>query len=204
LITQPFRVGDYVELMELGTSGVILRISTLTTHIRLGDNREVFVPNSMISGNQVINYSYPDPRHRLQTDIEVAYGSDTALVRSVLTDAAHGVEGVLPETEKPVDVFFLTFGAAGRMMRVRWWIGSYHDRRSMHDKVNAALESALEKAGIVMPNTEYDLNVTEVEGAGQEKPAPPETSKKQSSDKSQEAGEVKPAAPDTSKKQSAE
>ena len=178
LITQPFRVGDYVELMELGTSGVILHISTLTTHIRLGDNREVFVPNSMISGNQVINYSYPDPRHRLQTDIEVAYGSDTALVRSVLTDAAHGVEGVLPETEKPVDVFFLTFGAAGRMMRVRWWIGSYHDRRSMHDKVNAAIESALDKAGIVMPNTVYDLNVTEVEGAGQEKPAAPEASEK--------------------------
>jgi small-conductance mechanosensitive channel len=171
LITQPFRVGDYIQLMELGTSGVVLHISTLTTHIRLGDNREVFVPNSMISGNQVINYSYPDPRHRLQTDIEVAYGSDTALVRSALTEAAHGVEGVLPETEKPVQVFFLTFGAAGRMMRVRWWIGSYHDRRSMHDKVNIALESALAKAGIVMPNIEYDLNVTNVEGAGQEKPA---------------------------------
>jgi small-conductance mechanosensitive channel len=182
LITQPFRVGDYVELMELGTSGVVLHISTLTTLIRLGDNREVFVPNSMISGNQVINYSYPDPRHRQQTDIEVAYGSDTALVRTVLKDAAHGVEGVLPETEKPVQVFFLTFGAAGRMMRVRWWIGSYHDRRSMHDKVNVALESALDKAGIVMPNTEYDLNVTEVGGTGEVKPAAPDTSKKQSAE----------------------
>ena len=182
LITQPFRVGDYIELMEIGTSGVVLHISTLTTLIRLGDNREVFVPNSMISGNQVINYSYPDPRHRQQSDIEVAYGSDSALVRTVLTDAAHGVEGVLPETEKPVQVFFLTFGPAGRMMRVRWWIGSYRNRRSMHDKVNTALESALDKAGIVMPNTEYDLNITKVEGADQEKPNPPDTSEKQTDD----------------------
>jgi small conductance mechanosensitive channel len=182
LITQPFRVGDYVELMELGTSGVVLRISTLTTHIRLGDNREVFVPNSMISGNQVINYSYPDPRHRLQTDIVIAYGSEPTQVRNVLTDAVRGVEGVLHETEKPVDVFYLNFGGAGRKIRVRWWIGSYHDRRSMHDKVNAAIESALDKAGIVMPNTAYDLNVTEVEGAGQEKPAAPETSEKQSAE----------------------
>jgi small-conductance mechanosensitive channel len=89
---------------------------------------------------------------------------------------------VLPETEKPVQVFFLTFGAAGRMIRVRWWIGSYHDRRSMHDKVNAALESALDKAGIVMPNTTYDLNVNADQDAGQVKPAAPESSENQSAE----------------------
>jgi len=90
LITQPFRVGDSIELLELGTSGDVLQISTLTTRIRLGDNREVFVPNSMISGNQVINYTYPDPRHRVQTDIGIAYGSDTDKVRRVITDAVRG------------------------------------------------------------------------------------------------------------------
>jgi small-conductance mechanosensitive channel len=180
LITQPFRVGDSIELIELGTSGDVLSISTLTTRIRLGDNREVFVPNSMISGNQVINYTYPDPRHRVQTDIDIAYGSDPDKVRQVITDAARGVEGVL--SEKPVDVFYLKFGDSARLVRVRWWIDNFDHRNTMLDKVNAALESALDDAGIDMPNTTYDLNVNTVEGADQEKPIPSETSEKQTSE----------------------
>jgi small-conductance mechanosensitive channel len=110
-----------------------LEISTRTTRIRTGDNREVIVPNSQIGTSQVINYTYPDPRYRVQTDIGVAYGSDYDQVRRVIKDAVRGVEGVLPD--KPVDVFFRQFGDSARMMRVRWWIDSYDDENPMLDQV---------------------------------------------------------------------
>jgi small-conductance mechanosensitive channel len=134
-----------------------LEISTRTTRIRTGDNREVIVPNSQIGTSQVINYTYPDPRYRVQTDIGVAYGSDYDQVRRVIKDAVRGVEGVLPD--KPVDVFFRQFGDSTRMMRVRWWIDNYDDENPMLDQVNAALESALDEAGIDMPFNTYALNV---------------------------------------------
>jgi potassium efflux system protein len=134
----------------------------------------------MISGNQVINYTYPDPRHRVQIDIGVAYGSDTDQVRQVITDAVRGVEGVL--AEKPVDVFYLKFGDSARLVRVRWWIDNYDHRNPMLDKVNPAIESALDDAGIDMPNTTYDLNVNSDQEAGDVKPAAPETSEKQSAE----------------------
>jgi len=57
------------------------------------------------AGNEVINYSYLDPRYRIQTHVSVAYGTDNNTVEAVLVDAVRQVEGVLPD--KPVDVLYV-------------------------------------------------------------------------------------------------
>jgi len=155
MVNQPIRINDTILVKNMGTSGVVLEIGTRTTRIRTGNNREVILPNSEITGNQVINYTYPDPRFRVTTDIGVAYGSDIDQMHKVIKDAVRGVEGVLPD--KPVDIFFLKFGDSSRSVRVRWWIDSYTNENPVLDKVNAALEIALSQAGI--PFEKYDLNV---------------------------------------------
>jgi len=157
LLDQPFRVGDAILIKEVDTWGTVLEIGTRTTRIRTVDNREVIVPNSQINESQVINYTFPDPRYRLYTDIGVAYGSDINQVRKVIKETVRGVEGVLPD--KPVAIFFLKFGDSARLVRVQWWIESYKKENPVLDKVNAALEAALAKAGIEMPFDTYNLNV---------------------------------------------
>ncbi len=150
LIDQPFRAGDRIEIQELNTWGDVVSIGLRSTRIRTLDNRLVIVPNSSISNNQVVNYTYPDPQYRIQTEIGVAYGSDLRLVRQVITESLRGVEGVLQD--KPVDVLFLEFGDSAMSLRVRWWIESYIDARRSTDRVNEAIYTALEQAGVVMPN----------------------------------------------------
>jgi small-conductance mechanosensitive channel len=157
LLDQPYRINDAILIKELDTWGVVLEIGTRTTRIRTGDNREVIVPNSQINESQVINYTYPDPRFRVTTDIGVAYGSDLDQMYIVIEDTVRGVEGVLPD--KPVDIFFLKFGDSTRTVRVRWWIDSYTKENPILDKVNAALETAFGQAGIDMPFDTYNLNV---------------------------------------------
>lgn len=157
LLDRPFRVGDAILIKQLDTWGTVLEIGTRTTRIRTGDNREVIIPNSDINESQVINYTYPDPRYRVSTEIGVAYGSDLDHMRRVIKKAVRGVDGVLPD--KPVQVFFLKFGDSTRLVRVQWWIGSYKNQNSVLDEVNAALETALDEAGIDMPFNTYDLNV---------------------------------------------
>jgi small-conductance mechanosensitive channel len=49
---------------------------------------------------------------------------------------------------------------------VRWWIETFHDEWHALDRVNAALESAFEKAGIKMPYETYDLRVHTGDGGG--------------------------------------
>lgn len=157
LVDQPFRVGDAILIKGIDTWGDVLEIGTRTTRIQTGDHREVIVPNSQIAQSQVINYTYPDPRYRVQTDIGVAYGSDADKVQQVIVNAVRGVEGVLPD--KNVDVLYLEFGDTARLVRVRWWINNYHHEKAMLDKVNIALETALTEAGIDLPFNTYELNV---------------------------------------------
>ena len=76
LVDQPFRMGDRIEIQEVDTWGDVIEIGLRTTRIRTRDNREVIVPNSIIGANQVINYSYPDPRYRIQTHVGIGYGAD--------------------------------------------------------------------------------------------------------------------------------
>jgi small-conductance mechanosensitive channel len=150
LIDQPFRVGDRIEIQELNTWGDVVSIGLRSTRIRTLDNRLVVVPNSGISNNQVVNYTYPDPRYRIQTEIGVAYGTDLRQVRAVITQALQGVEGVIPDM--PVDILFLEFGDSAMILRVRWWIESYIDARRSTDRVNEAMYQALQQAGIELPN----------------------------------------------------
>lgn len=157
LIDQPFRVGDRIEISGLGTWGDVVEIGTRSTRIRTRDNRLVIVPNSAIAKDQVVNYSFPDPRYRVQIEVGIDYDSDLKVARETAIEAVQDVEGVL--LEKPIDALFVDFGDNTIIFRIRWWIDSYADTRHMFDKVNEALLKGFKEAGIKMPNVTYDLNL---------------------------------------------
>ncbi len=157
LIDQPFRVGDRIEISGLGTWGDVVDIGTRSTRIRTLDNRLVIVPNSAIAKDQVVNYTYPDPRYRVQIEVGIDYDSDLKLAREAAIHAVKNVEGVL--LDKPIDALFVDFGESTITFRIRWWINSYVDTRRMFDKVNEALLQGFNEAGIKMPNMTYDLNL---------------------------------------------
>ncbi len=165
LIDRPFRVGDRIEITDLGTWGDVVEIGQRTTRIRTRDNRLVIVPNSTIAKSQVINYTFPDPTYRIQMDIGIGYGQDIERVRQTIVDTVRAVKGVLPD--KPVDALYNEMGESAMMFRVRWWIQSYEDTRHFYDRVNSALQNALDEAGIESPFTTYDIHLkTGAETAG--------------------------------------
>jgi small-conductance mechanosensitive channel len=175
LADQPFREGDSVHIKAMDTWGDVLEIGTRSTRIRTVDNRELIVPNSQIAKSQIVNYNYPDTKYRMRSDFRIAYGIDMDRVRKTATEAVRGVEGVLDD--EPVDVLFIEFEDSARKIRVRWWIATFHDQWHALDKVNAALESAFEKAGIDMPYETYDLRMQIEDGGGivsRPKPAAPQ------------------------------
>ena len=158
LIDQPFRVGDRIEIPNEDTWGDVVEIGTRTTRIRTRDNTLVIIPNSSIAQGQVKNYSFPDPNYRLQLDVGIAYGTDIEQVRKVLGEAVRGVEGVL--SVKPVEILYNEMGDSSMSIRVRWWINSFADKRRMYDKVNTAMQNAIDTAGIESPFPTQQLNVS--------------------------------------------
>jgi small-conductance mechanosensitive channel len=157
LADQPYRVGDRIEIQDEGTWGDVVDIGLRTTRIRTRDNRMVIVPNSVISKNQVINYTFPDPRYRIQIHIGIGYGSDIEEVRQLIVETVRQVEGVLPD--RPVDSLYIDMGDSAMIFRVRWWIESYEDTRRMYDRVNTALQDVFDAHGIETPYPTQTMNL---------------------------------------------
>ena len=157
LVDRPFRMGDRIEIQGVGTWGDVTDIGLRTTRIRTRDNRMVIVPNSVIGANQVINYTYPDPRYRIETHVGIGYGTDIERARQVIIDTVSQVEGVLKD--KPVDALYHQMGDSAMIFRVRWWIESYIDTRRVFDRVHTALQLALDEAGIECPFPTQSVNL---------------------------------------------
>jgi small-conductance mechanosensitive channel len=149
LADRPYRVGDRIEIQGLDTWGDVVEIGLRTTRVRTRDNRLYIVPNSQIAINQIVNYSYPDPRYRIETHVEIDYDADIEQARQVLIDAVRRVEDVLPD--KPVDALYVEMGASAMIFRVRWWIASYVDTRRVVDRIHTSIHHALQEAEIDSP-----------------------------------------------------
>lgn len=160
LTDEPFRIGDTIYITKLDKAGVVVSIGLRTTRIHNADNQRITVPNSVLGESEVINYSLPDPRHRTQIDF-VAVGESFDHLKQLIEKTVLGTEGVLQD--KPVNVIYLSFGGAGREIRVSWWVESVSSQFRVQTKVLVALEKALDEAGIETPNVTFDLNVQQTQ-----------------------------------------
>ncbi len=149
MVDRPFRIGDRIELEELGTWGDVKDISLHSTRILTRDNRLVSVPNALIGTNRVINHSIPSTQYRVQTHVSVAYGTDIDQARRVMIEAVRAQDWVMKN--KSVEALFLNFQDSGLQFRVRCWIEHYVETRRVIDKLNTAIYKALTEAGIEIP-----------------------------------------------------
>jgi small-conductance mechanosensitive channel len=142
-------VGDRIEISAANTRGDVVDIGLRTTRVRTRDSRLVIILNSLIAQNEVINYAYPDPTYRIQTEVELDYKTDIEQARQIMANAVRTVPDVLKD--KPVDVLYSEMGNSAMVFIVRWWIETYVDTRRVTDKVNTALQEALNAAGFKAP-----------------------------------------------------
>jgi small-conductance mechanosensitive channel len=66
-----------------------------------------------------------------------------------MIETVDGVDGVL--SEMGVDALFEEMGESAMIFVVRWWIDSFADFRRVLDRVNTALQNALDQHGVVCP-----------------------------------------------------
>jgi MscS family membrane protein len=157
LIDRPFRIGDRIEVQGVETWAQVLNIGLRTSVLLTRHNVEIIVPNSTISKNQVINYSYPDPRYRMQTHVGIAFGTDIEHARRVMIDAVRQADYVLPD--EPVEALYVEIGDSAMIFRVRWWIDFHRDWEMSYDHIHTALRRALAKAGIESPDPSQRLKL---------------------------------------------
>ncbi len=79
--------GDYIELQG-GPAGYVVNVGWRSTRIRTWLNNYVIIPNAVISGSIVTNYSGPDPTINILATCGVSYDSDLERVNEVALEVA--------------------------------------------------------------------------------------------------------------------
>jgi len=148
MFDKPFRIGDRLEL-ENGTIGDVVDIGIRTTRIKTFYNTILIVPNSYLTGHQIINHSYPDSMVKVQTDVGVAYGSDIQRVKEVLLSAVNNIPEIL-EAPQP-GAFFMGFGDSAINFRVQGWVKDYKEAFAITDLLRTEVYNKLNEASIEIP-----------------------------------------------------
>jgi len=83
IIFRPFKIGDYIE--GAGVEGTVKEIQIFTTILTTLDNKTIIVPNSKITGDNIVNYATQGTR-RIDMEFEIAYNADMDKAKRILMD----------------------------------------------------------------------------------------------------------------------
>lgn len=97
IYSRTMRVGDLIK--SGNTEGVVLQIGLFTTRLRTITGVEVSIPNNVVLGSQLQNYSRnPEgPGMWLTTTVTIGYDAPWRQVQQMLVDAAKATAQVLPD-----------------------------------------------------------------------------------------------------------
>lgn len=157
LFERPVRVGDRISIGK--EEGDVQSINLRTTVMTTNDRVSVIVPNSQLVREQLINWSYGDPRARMSIHVGVAYGSDINLVTETLLKATDEVDNVL--RDPPPKVQFLKFGDWSLDFRLLVWTNRPRLHAQIRSDINYRIERLFREAGIEIPFPQTELRVRE-------------------------------------------
>ena len=153
LFERPVRVGDRITIGK--EEGDVQSINLRTTVMTTNDRVSVIVPNSKLVREQLINWSYGDPRARISIPVGVAYGSDIKLVTETLLKATGDVDNVL--RDPPPKVQFLKFADWSLDFRLLVWSNRPRLHNQIRSDINYRIERLFREVGIEIPFPQTEL-----------------------------------------------
>ncbi|HEY9709782.1 MAG TPA: cyclic nucleotide-binding domain-containing protein, partial [Oculatellaceae cyanobacterium] len=162
LVEQPIKVGDFIEVDKL--LGTVEKISIRSTIVRTIDGVCVIVPNIRFVENNIINWSYQDPKCCVHIPVGVAYGSDPVLVTEALLAAARMESGVLYNPSPRV--WFKSFGDSSLNFELLVWIDEPENSDPIKSALHFRIEHEFRYRGIEIPFPQRDVNIHNIEALG--------------------------------------
>lgn len=145
LLDQPFMVGDAVSIE--GEGGIVIDMTLLSTRLRTFDNRYLRIPNEMVAGGKIINFTKFEIR-RIDLDVGIAYKEDVGEAIDVLSSVVKNHKLVLIEPE-PL-IIATRYGDSSINIVIRAWVPRTEFFTATSDLIKET-KKALDDAGIEIP-----------------------------------------------------
>ena len=155
LMLKPFVTGDYI-ICQSG-EGTVANIGLIYTTLTTVDNRQVVIPNGILSGSPLTNVTAQDKR-RLIITVGISYDSDLKRAKEIM-------EGLLSEKpeilkDEAREVYVDSLGQSSILLTARGWTRTEDYWKTKWD-LTEALKYAFDEAGIEIPYNKLDVNLTE-------------------------------------------
>jgi len=154
LLERSIKSGDVLEI-----DGQFVRVMSLgfrTTVARTLDDEVIIVPNATIVQSTVKSYTLGDSVYRLRSQVGVTYGSDMALVKQVLEEAARAA--TIRMVNRDPLVILREFGDSAVIWEVSIWIDDPWRSRRLKGALLEAIWAAFKEHGITIAFPQLDVH----------------------------------------------
>ena len=155
LVFHPYRVGDVIEAQ--GFVGCVKQIQIFNTILVTPDNQTIIIPNGALSTGSMKNYSAESSR-RVDLNVEVAYGTKTDEVRTILMNLIAADERILKTDDKAPAIPMTAMSASSIVFQMRMWTSSADYWGVLFD-MTENVYNTLTEAGIEIPFQQLDVHV---------------------------------------------
>jgi small conductance mechanosensitive channel len=153
ILFRPFKVGDYIE--GAGVAGVVEEIQVFVTELTTPDNKAVIIPNSKLTGDNIINYSAKGTR-RIDLVVGVSYDADLTRAKDVLNEVVLADDRILKDPAPQIAVSELADSSVNFV--VRPWVKS-DDYWAVYFDTTENMKRRLDAEGIGIPFPQRDVHM---------------------------------------------
>jgi CRP-like cAMP-binding protein len=143
-IDHPYRIGDWIETVQ-GSAGRVSEITWRTTRLTDRNGFIIVVPNGLVAGQRLINYSGGERDYRVALRVPLDPTFPVARAKRVLLSgalaAARNIPGLSP------DVLLAEYGDGVAMYLVRFRVPDFGREAACRDDVASWVTNALHCAG---------------------------------------------------------
>jgi small conductance mechanosensitive channel len=159
LVFRPFKVGDFVDAG--GTAGSVISIGVFSTMLNTGDNVQITIPNGIIHGQTIRNFS-ANPTRRNDMNFGVGYDDDLGVAIDTIKRTITADPRALKDPEILVAVTELGDSAVNIVARP--WCKA-EDYWGLRFDMLRKVKEELEKTGCSIPFPQRDIHVHNVNKA---------------------------------------
>jgi len=152
LLFHIYDIGDFVEVN--GQSGTVRGIDMFSTTLHTIDNKTITIPNALITGNQITNFSANKLR-QVEIMFGIDYNDDFRKAIKILNEIASDHPYVINSIEKTIRVRELGDSSVNIIYRV--WVKTENYWSTYYDSIELAKE-AFDKNGISIPFPQMDVH----------------------------------------------
>lgn len=159
LVESKIKVNDILEVKGLVCR--VLEINIRTTTVLTRDDKYIILPNTDLTKNQIINWTYTEVASRFVVSIGVGYSSDIKLVNEILKDIIDHQEGAL---KKPAPfIRFEDFGDSSLSFSIYFWAEDVYGVENIKSEIRTKIFEKFHERNIEIPFPQRVVHITKNE-----------------------------------------